>query len=104
MIKRIYAKLGNMRKVQDWIVYPQQTDKGNEILMIQSDTRMCRIDTTSRKGMLSKNKLNGAGFADCLAFLGATEIEVPQEVINAAIEAQPKSGDEIGPSGSRFVA
>lgn len=95
-IKRIMAKLGNMRKEADFVVYPNRGgDADNTKLLIQSDHRICEFDPTTGKGMLSKNKSH-ACFADLMPFLGAMEVIVPADVIAAAIDAKPKSGDRIG--------
>jgi hypothetical protein len=98
-IVRITAKLGNMRKPAEWVVYPVRTNQPAEDtnLLIQSDTRIASFDPATGKGMLSKAKPNGAYFLHLTKFMGATEITVPADVIAAAIAAQPKSGDEIGP-------
>jgi hypothetical protein len=94
-MKKITAKLGNMRKVQDWVVYPRQegSDRG---VVIQCDNRICSFDPDTGKGMLSDGKGGHQGFHKLNAFLGAKEITVPDEVRLAAIEATPKKGDTIG--------
>lgn len=93
MIKHLNAKLGNMRKDQEFIVYPAQA--GDSKITIQSDHRICVIDPQTRKGMLSK-QCHNPGFIMASRLMGATEIDVPQEVIDAAIGAQPQKGDTIG--------
>ena len=84
MIKCFKAKLGSMRKEVDWIVYPVSTTSDPELIKIQSDKQICSFDKTSGKGVLRSGKKIEA-------------VNVPAEVIAAAIEAQPKSGDQIGP-------
>jgi len=93
MFKEINAKLGNMRKAADWTIYPHN-DNGN--IVIQSDTRICKFDPTTGKGVLSRNVPNGAYFHHLNKFLGAIDVVVPREVIDACIDNQPKSGDKIG--------
>lgn len=95
-LKRVMAKLGNMRKAADFIVYPKSTDDTSKNLIIQSDSRICKFDVETGKGLLSANK-RGAGFMHLHPVLGATVIDVPSDVIEAAKAATPKSGDEIGP-------
>ena len=95
-VQRITAKLGNMRKAADWVVYPASRTGESEIV-IQSDTRIASFDPATGKGLLSKAKPNGAYFMHLSKFMGATEIEVPADVIAAVQAAQPKSGDQIGP-------
>lgn len=96
-VRRITAKLGNMRKAADWVVYPASRTESDGSILIQSDTRIASFDPATGKGLLSKAKPNGAYFMHLSKFMGATEIEVPADVIEAARAAQPKSGDEIGP-------
>lgn len=100
MIKRITTKLGNMRKPVDWVVYPTRkivgTDGVSPNLLIQSDHRICEFDPATGKGLLSKHCANHAGFMMLAKFMGATEVTVPADVIAAALDAQPKSGDRIG--------
>ena len=100
MIKHIVAKLGNMRREQEFVVYPDRGGAGadNSKIVIQSDTRICSFDPVSRKGMLSTHRANGAHFVHLSSFMGATEIEVPQDVVDAALAAKPHSGDIIGGS------
>ena len=90
----IKCKLGNMRKEADWTVYPQMGD--GSFIQIQSDHRICRFDVLTGKGMLSKHKANYACNIDLMPSLGATEVVVPQSVIEAAKAVQPRSGDHIG--------
>jgi hypothetical protein len=47
--------------------------------------------------VLSKAHANGSYFIHLNPILGATPITVPPEVIAAALDARPKSGDRIGP-------
>ena len=89
----ITAKLGTMRKAVDWIVYPQTDQSGR--ITIQSDSRICCFFEDTGLGMLSK-----AGrpyFIDLARVRGATPVEVPKDVIEAAKAAMPKSGDTVAP-------
>ena len=104
-MKEIQCKLGNMRKAVGWVVYPpSRTSDGT--LLIQSDHRICQFNPETRKGMLSKHQANYATFLHLSKMMGATEVEVPQEVVDMAKAAQPQSGDLIGKGGgvSVFVA
>jgi hypothetical protein len=94
---RITAKLGNMRKAADWVVYPASRTAADGSILIQSDTRIASFDPVTGKGMLSKARSGGAYFLHLTKFMGATEIVVPADVIAAATASQPKSGDRIGP-------
>lgn len=96
----ITAKLGNMRKAVEWVVYPAGrivTSNPNGSITIQSDHRIASFDPKTGRGYLSAHKGAGAYFMHLQPFLGATEVLVPRDVIVAALAAQPQSGDEIGP-------
>lgn len=97
-MKRITAKLGNMRKAESFIVYPRATNATDDKLTIQSEHRICQFDPATGKGVLSVYRSSGAYFLHLSKALGATEITVPAEVIAAATEGQPKSGDVVGSS------
>lgn len=92
---RVDGKLGTMRQVVDWVVYPPGEDTPN-ILYVQSDKRIVKIDTATKKGMLSKSCTH-PGFHMTLKLMGATEIDVPQSFIDDCIAAQPHKGDEVAP-------
>lgn len=100
MIKKIHAKLGNMRKVVDWVVYPGQKDGR---VTIQSDKRIAVFSTRPDgeippgKVLLSKHQSGGAYFLHLSPMCGATLVDLPDDVRDAALAAQPQSGDEIGP-------
>jgi hypothetical protein len=60
-MKSIIGKLGNMRKSVDWIIYPQDL-KSPFDRIVQSDTRIAKINIETGKGVLSKNCPSGAYF------------------------------------------
>lgn len=96
-VKQIEFKIGNMRKIADWIVYPGdcKSAEGNPALFVQSDKRALTIDLTTKKGMLSNGK-GHPGFHSTMKFCGAIEVDVPDEIIQLCKDAQPKSGDTMG--------
>lgn len=103
-VTKIVAKLGTMRKAQEWIVYPaSRTERmsanaaGPAPILIQSDTRIAQFDPATGIGVLSASHPNGSYFLHLNKFAGATDIVVPPDIIAVAIAAIPKSGDEIGP-------
>ena len=51
-------KISGMRKPQDFIVYP--AGEKTDAILIQSDTRIGRINMTSGKGVMSQSHANGA--------------------------------------------
>lgn len=94
-MRRVTFKLGNMRKPADWVVYPAGGVDGK--IVVQSATRIAEFHPVTGEGVLSKACANGAYFIHLNRALGATAITVPPEVIALVREAQPKSGDKIGP-------
>ena len=56
MFKEISLKLGNARKPQEYTIYPYN---GDGFILIQSDTRIARVDMTG-KGIASNPHSNGA--------------------------------------------
>ena len=96
-MRRVEFKIGNMRKVVDWVVYPKSRTKNQDdpTLFVQSDKRALSINLKTKKGMLSNGK-GHPGFHSTTAFCGAKEVDVPDEIIKLCTEAQPQSGDTIG--------
>jgi hypothetical protein len=94
MIKRVTAKLGTMRKPQNFIVYPKSTD-GDGLMIVQSDKSIGAFDPETRKGVLN---IKGCYFLHLNRIMGAKPFEFPQEFVDDCLEAQPKSGDLIGSS------
>jgi len=89
-MKSFVAKLGNMRKAVEWITYPARDDG---LILIQSDHRMCRFDPKTGKGTLGRNATNSCCID--LVLPGATEIVVPKNIIDMAVDAQPNHGDSV---------
>ncbi len=89
-MRYVMAILGTMHKAQEFVVYPRSNPEADVI--IQSDNRICSFNPKTGRGKLSK-RVNNPGFIH-LAF-GATEITVPQDIIDAAIAAMPQKGDRI---------
>jgi len=97
---RIDAKLGKMRKEVDWVVYPYAmgaTEEEKNIISIQADHYFCIFDARDGLGMLSKRIANYPGAIHCDPRAGGTSITVPEETVQAALDALPKSGDEVAP-------
>lgn len=105
-ITRVTFKIGTMRKEADWVVYPADRTAGEEspTLFVQSDKRALSIDLSTGKGMLSNGK-GHPGFHSVARFMGATEVDVPPDLIEKLIAAQPQRGDTIGtmPGGGVVV-
>lgn len=96
-VRRVSFKLGSMRKPADWVVYPASKTESRGTFLVQSDKRIAEINPETGKAILSASKSNGAYFMHLSRLLGATEVDVPADVIALVRDAQPKSGDEIGP-------
>jgi hypothetical protein len=99
-MKRIKAKLGNMRKEEEFIVYPQSAEK--DVLRLQSDHRCLIVRVSDGRALLSKYVANYPNFMHCNPMSGGTVVTVSQEVIAECLAAQPKSGDAIG--GGVYIA
>ena len=91
-VRMVMAKLGNMRKPEEFIVYPNPGAK----VVVQSDHRIAAFDPETGVGTLSKYRSNGAYFLHLNTFLGATAIVVPPALIAEFVGAVSKSGDKIG--------
>lgn len=86
MFKTVHGKFGNMRKSVDWVVYPKTSGLGD--IFVQSDRYACRFDPETGEGYLSNGKGHPAFFTTTRQF-GAKPVTVPQDFINACLEAQP---------------
>jgi hypothetical protein len=58
----IEMKISGMRKSQDFSVYPIGKDDSKEIITIQSETRIGKIDLSTGRGLMSQSHSNGAYF------------------------------------------
>ena len=102
-MKKVIFKIGNMRKAVDWVVYPpnQTESQDDPTLFIQSDKRALNINLKTKKGMLSNGK-GHPGFHSTTRFMGAVEVDIPDEIIDMCKAAQPQRGDSIG-SGDTVI-
>lgn len=94
-IKTIMAKLGNMRKSVEWVIYPRKADEKG--VVIQSDKRICMFKPDTGEGILSAHCATGARFLHLNKIMGATFVMVPKDVIDAALASVAQPGQEIGP-------
>ena len=90
---RITLKLGNMRKPQDFVVYPRNAD--TTVVYIQSDTRFCMFDPATGRGVLSAAHQNGSGRLDLHPSRGAMLINLSPVEVASCCSSQPKPGDQI---------
>lgn len=91
-MKQVTAKLGNMRKPQEFVVYPA-SDKGNVI--VQSDKSIGAFDAKTGEGILNTK---GCYFPHLNQFCGARPFSFPTEFVIQCIGAQCDTGDLIGTS------
>ena len=56
----IEMKIAGMRKPQSFIVYPINKDDSADIITIQSETRIGKIDLSNGRGLMSQSHANGA--------------------------------------------
>lgn len=90
---QITAKFGTLRNEVDWTVYPAHKDGR---IVIQSAHYIALFHNDgSRKALLSKRQPGGAYFVHLSPLAGAKLVDIPQDVIDAAVAAQPQSGDKI---------
>lgn len=79
MIKNIKCKLGNMRKVVDWVIYPPEEQ--SKSVIIQSDRRIARVFLDKNVAMLSDGKGGHQGFHKLSPTMGAMVVDVPEEIV-----------------------
>ena len=96
MPKRGYVslKVGNMRKPEDFCVFPRPTNVGPEYstITMKSDHRHIEFDANTGKGLLS---VYAKDYPSLMKGVAAAVV-VPTDVIEAAKEQMPKPGDRIG--------
>lgn len=92
MSKLVIAKLGNMRKPQEFVVYPT-SDKGNVI--VQSDKSIGAFDIKTGDGVLNTK---GCYFPHLNQICGAVPFTFPTEFVLQCIGKQYDEGDLIGTS------
>lgn len=86
-IKHLTLKLGNMRKAQDFIVYP--FSEGWTSLILQSDKRIMRVYRDANMIMLSKQCQNGAYAPHLSRECGAVMIDCPSDLMTQFLALKP---------------
>jgi len=89
-MKSVTAKLGNMRKPQEFVVYPP-SDKGNVIF--QSDRAIGAFDIKTGEGVLNTK---GCYFPHLNQICGARPYTFPQDFVLQCIGAYTETGSLIG--------
>ena len=77
----IFCKLGNMRKPQEWVIYPPTKENANKVT-IQCEQRIAQIDLTTGVCVLSNGKGGHQGFIKLTPMLGAKPYAVPKEIVD----------------------
>lgn len=99
---QISLKLGNMRKPQDFTIYPINT--GDTRFNLQSDHRCVQVDMETGKGMLSKQVPNYPTFYHCAAQFGGMAVQLtPDELQELKLTAIGK-GETIDMGGGVMIA
>lgn len=96
-MKRVTAKLGNMRKPRDWLVRP--TDDGR--IMVQAENAIGLFDFRTRQGVLNTK---GGYFPHLNPMLGAKPFEFPAEFVSACLEACPALDSQTVLGGGAVIA
>jgi hypothetical protein len=96
-VQDIVAKLGNMRKPVEWVIYPKD-NSDDTTLVIQCDKRIAKVDMVTGKGLLSDGKGGHQGFWKLMPQNGAILIDFPSEVL-----AELKRLDSTVPVGPVFI-
>lgn len=77
VFKTFDLKLLGMRKEQSFLLYPYD---GGDTVLLQSDTRIMRLNIKTGTGALSKAHANGSYFHDLYDMRGAYEVTIPDDV------------------------
>ena len=92
MFFSIEAQFGNMRKPQDFTVYPARA--GSVEIILQCEKRIANVNLLTGKVVLSNGKGGHQGFIKLSPILGAVEVDCPPDVLNQLREwFAPKKPD-----------
>lgn len=89
-MKTVIAKLGNMRKPQEFVVYPP-SNKGN--IIVQSDKAIGAFDIKTGEGLLN---IKGCYFPHLNRACGAQPYTFPKDFVLQCIGAYTETGSLIG--------
>lgn len=98
-VKPVIAKLGGMRKTQEWFIYPR---KQGEPIIAQCDRAIAQVDPQTGKGLLNWKGSGGKYFMHLSKFMGAEDYQFDDIFIAACLARIPESGDHIG--GEVYIA
>lgn len=90
------AALANMRKPEDWVIYPVKDDT----VTIQCNTRIARFSLLTGEGVISARRSGGAYGVHLSPSLGATQFIAPAALVEA-INESPVSGNTATLGGTQ---
>ena len=93
-MKCVSAKFLTMRKADECVVYP--ADNSGKIT-VQGDRLIGQFDAKTGEGVLNYKGSGPKYFPHLSAFCGAMPFTFPREFVEACLDAQPISGDQVGP-------
>jgi hypothetical protein len=88
-------KLPGMRKPDNFIVYPCSED-GTSV--VQGSRSILKVNPESTRAIANIKGSNSKYFLQLTKFMGAVDMDLPQEFVNLVREFAPASGDLIGSS------
>jgi hypothetical protein len=88
-------RLPGMRKPNNFIVYPQSEDG---IYIVQGSRSIVQVTPDSTRGVANVKGSNPKYFMHLAKFMGAADMDLPQDFINHVREFAPASCDLIGNS------
>jgi hypothetical protein len=89
----ITAKLGNMRKPQEFSVYP--FNDGDRTITVQSDKSIGQFDPITGKGVLNSKGSNAKYFMHLSPSYGAVPFDFPLDFVEQCKAKQLKKGDKV---------
>jgi len=95
--RHLTCKVGNMRKEKQFTVCPV-SDQEPHLITIQSDNRIARVNTQTKKIVVSNGKGGHQGFLNLNPMMGAKEYDCPAVVLEQLTALEEDHGPmESGP-------
>jgi hypothetical protein len=95
----IEMKITGMRKPQSFIVYPISKDDSGDIITIQSETRIGKIDLSTGRGLMSQSHSNGAYFVHFQMDKKTSFVLSDNDLKNLKEHINKTSGASVGTRG-----
>lgn len=93
----ITCRFNGMRKAQEFIIYPIKKDQSADQIMIQSDTRIGKIDLSSGNVLMSPPR-QGGSYGVHLAFAKVIDKLTDDDLVNLKLSLFQTKGDKVGSS------